>query len=180
MQDFLGGGARYSQQQTDLFLCLRSSFLLRFKLRELRRDERERDHSEEKFVKGHLCQKYMFTYILLLHTHTHLCLDFLEVYLENRPKIIFVILNGVQFVWFFFYFLWLFFSASKRTTCVVCFSWSFSSFSFSSSSAASGCGKETWQENKININSAENAAEETPPRPHPHLSPLQFIYLGKT
>lgn len=132
-------------------MCLRSSFLLRFKLRELRRDEREQSHSEAKFVKGHLHQKYIVLWFCFC---TYLCLDFLEVYLENRPKITFAILNAVQCV-FFFHFLWRFFSVSKRTTCVVCFSWSFSSFSFSSSSAASGCGKETWQENKININSAE-------------------------
>lgn len=100
------GGARCSQQQTDLFLCLRSSFLLRFKLRELRRDEREHNHTVRnfkaapaKFVKGHLRQKYIVLLFFFFFC-TYLCLDFLEVYLENRPKVIFAILF-VFFVVFF-------------------------------------------------------------------------------
>lgn len=76
MQDFYLGGTRYSQQQTDLFLCLRSSFLLRFKLSELRQDEREHNHKVRnfkptpvKFVKGHLRQKYIVLLFFFFFLH---------------------------------------------------------------------------------------------------------------
>lgn len=184
---FLFGGTRYSQQQTDLFLCLRSSFLLRFKLSELRRrDEREHNHKVRnfkaapvKFVKGHLRQKYR-VFLFFLFFFLHIPVFGLSGGVPGKQTENYFCYSECCVVFFFLFSLSFFFSASKRTTCVVCFSWSFSSFSFSSSSAASGCGKETWQENKININSAENSAFPPPVPPPPRLSSSQFIYLGKT